>query len=342
MTKRATMQDVADAAGVSLSTVDRILNRRAPVKRATMDHVLSAAERVGYHGVPSIQGSLSDNAPPATFGFLLNGQERALYRDLAGMLAARTRASTVIHGRPIFHHLSHLDPTETADAIYQLGKTCDAIGIVAVDTPETNAAVEALTARGIAVFTLLSDLSTPKRTAFIGADGRKMGRGAGWMIDRLTPRQGTAAVLVGSDAYRAHLAYRHGFRSYLADAGSPLRIIEAGATLESDALAAELTRKLLRTTPDLVSILVAGGGISGVMQELRAAGRADLVLVGTELSSEVDRALSEHLVDAVLSHPAAEVADHVIDLMERAVLAGSRAKLEDQIVPIAIRISETV
>ncbi|MDH2328202.1 LacI family DNA-binding transcriptional regulator [Cereibacter sp. SYSU M97828] len=342
MTRRATMQDVAEAAGVSLSTVDRILNRRASVKRATVDQVLAAARRVGYHGVPSIQGWLSDTAPPATFGFLLNSRGRVLYSDFADMLAARIRASSLVRGTAVIRHLDSLDPAEAVAALAELGASCDAVAIVATDTPAINAEVERLVSAGTPVFTMFSDISTAHRSAFVGADGWKIGRGAGWMVHHLSPRTGSVGVLVGSSEYLAHRAYHDGLVESLRAQHSQLRVVEGGETLESDTAAEDLTDALLHSVPDLVAIFVAGGGLGGAVKAVTAAGRHDLFLVGTELSREADEALSSGVLDVVLSHPADAVARRIVSAMEASVIAGARATYADIQVPVDTRIRETL
>ena len=45
---RVTVQDVADAAGVSLATVDRVLNNRKGVRAETVDRVKDAMERLNF------------------------------------------------------------------------------------------------------------------------------------------------------------------------------------------------------------------------------------------------------------------------------------------------------
>jgi len=49
MVRRATLVDIAEAAEVSVATVDRVLNDRLPVRYETALRVVEAAERVGYH-----------------------------------------------------------------------------------------------------------------------------------------------------------------------------------------------------------------------------------------------------------------------------------------------------
>lgn len=341
MTKRATMQDVADTAGVGIATVDRILNRRAPVKRATVELVLAAAERVGYHGIPTIHDHLTEHARPATFGFILNGRERGLYAELAKSLSNRTRASRMVRGKAIVRHLDSIGSIHTAQVLMELAEECDAIAVVAVDTPEVNAAIEKVAASGIPVFAMFSDVSSPHRAGFVGSDAIKIGRGAGWMVERLSPRSGVAAVIIGSSEYAAHQGYACGFREFLRDRNSSLQMLDAGETLESDAAALRITEALLAECEDLVAILVAGGGLGGAASALLRSGRS-VVLVGTELSAEIDTSLFEGTVDAVLSHPLAEVAARTVAAMEASVTThGSSLSILD-LVPIQIRISETV
>lgn len=339
MTKRATMQDVADAAGVSIATVDRILNRRAPVKRATMELVLMAAQRVGYHGMPSLRDRMMANAPPATFGFLLNQSDRALYSEFAQLLAQRTRDSRIVRGRAVLRHLESLSSEETVRGIEELAAECNAIAIVALDTPAVNEAVEHVVRAGTPVFAMLSDIATPLRSGFIGSDAWKIGRGAGWMVERLSRPEGAVGLLLGSTDYAAHRGYAAGFRSYLADRGSRLSIIDAGETLESDKTAAELTRALIARQPDLTTVMVAGGGLGGVADAIRAAD-LEIVVVGTELSRQIDDALSDRIIDAVLSHPIPAVVEATVASMELVLTSGA-SRLPDP-VPVEIRISETV
>ena len=45
---RPTVHDIAEAAGVSLATVDRVLNRRPGVRAKTRAHVEEVIDRIGF------------------------------------------------------------------------------------------------------------------------------------------------------------------------------------------------------------------------------------------------------------------------------------------------------
>jgi LacI family transcriptional regulator len=56
MSRRPTIRDVADRAGVSIATVSRVLNDRADVSQETRERVREVAEAVGYSADPAARG----------------------------------------------------------------------------------------------------------------------------------------------------------------------------------------------------------------------------------------------------------------------------------------------
>ena len=58
MIRRPTIPDLAEAAGVSVSTVNRVINRAESVRKPTRDRVLAVAQDIGFYGVGSIAHSV--------------------------------------------------------------------------------------------------------------------------------------------------------------------------------------------------------------------------------------------------------------------------------------------
>lgn len=341
MPRRSTLEDIAAAAGVSLSTLDRIVNRRGAVKRATIEHVLVAAERLGYHGVPVIRQRLMEGAPAKTFGFLLNQRDRSLYAQLADGLSQRVRLSQRVQGRAVVHHLQDLDPTGMAQALEALGEECDALGAVLLDHPLVREAVGRLAARGVPVWAMFSDLSTPDRAGFVGSDALKMGRSAGWFIHQLCPPQGRVMMLIGAPGYRAHQGYDRGLRQALAERDSRLDVLDTRHTFESDAEARRIVEREVPRHDDLVALVIAGGGVEGAVAALTPEQRARLIIVGTELSDAVNRCLKDGILDVVLSHPVERVVEDLVGAMEDTVLPSGFQGPAFREVPIEIRIRES-
>ena len=53
--RRPTIPDLAEAAGVSVATVNRVLSGAGNVRLATRERVQQAAEEIGFYGLGSIQ-----------------------------------------------------------------------------------------------------------------------------------------------------------------------------------------------------------------------------------------------------------------------------------------------
>src|SRR5690349_10740281 len=110
MNRRPTITDVAERAGVSVATVDRVLNKRHPVREGTAHRVLEAAEALGYHATGLLRHRVSDPVPHRTLGFLLQKRDDYFYQALGAELVAATRASTAIQGRALLEFVDELVP----------------------------------------------------------------------------------------------------------------------------------------------------------------------------------------------------------------------------------------
>lgn len=87
--RRATLRDVAQAAGVSPSTTSRALSGEGYVAAAVRDRVLGAAEALGY--VPHAMARSLRTRDSRTIGVLVSDLRNAFYADLAAGIAARAR-----------------------------------------------------------------------------------------------------------------------------------------------------------------------------------------------------------------------------------------------------------
>lgn len=341
MTERRTIADLARAAGLSVSTIDRVMNGRAPVKRSTVEQVLSAAERIGYHGVSAIRSRLIDDARELTLGFLLISEHRRLYRQMADILrqvAAETPGRRI---HVLVEHLEDIDPEAAARALLALGEKCAAIACICMDHPRINLAVAELARKGVPVIAMVSALSTTTCAAFIGSNDWQLGRTAGWFMRLLCPPEGKLAIIVGSERYLCQQVHETSFRSFIRANAPGLQIVETLLTQESDGGAAQAMVPLLREgQPDLAGIMVAGGGLEGVIDAIAQSSRPRPVLIGTELTDHIRSHLTTGGLDVVLSHPVTEIARQVVPMLIDLANGERSSPVAQQIIPFDILISE--
>lgn len=84
--KRPTITDLAEAAGVSVATVDRVLNGRLKVREETARKVSEAAERIGYHAANVIRQRLLADVPEYHLAIVLQKERHAFYQSFAAKL----------------------------------------------------------------------------------------------------------------------------------------------------------------------------------------------------------------------------------------------------------------
>jgi LacI family transcriptional regulator len=318
MGKRATITDLAREAGVSVATVDRVLNRRLPVREDTALRVVAAAEAIGYHATGLLKQRLTE-VKQCTLGFLLQKREDDFYKALGAELQNATRAATDIRGKAVVEFMDALVPSFIAAKIREMGARVDVLAVVAVDHPLVNEAVEEIVARGKPVFTLLSDLTTPARAGYIGVDARKSGRTAAWTISRLAKKPGKVGILLGSHRYLSQETAEISFRSYMRENAPQFQLLEPLVNLDDHRIAYEAVVDMISSNDDLVGIYVSGGGVEGLVRALREEHAGDrIVAVCNELMPITRNALIDGTIDMVLGTPTALLASGAVEAMVRA------------------------
>lgn len=326
MARRATIGDVARAAGVSVATVDRVLNGRERVREATAQRVLEAAQRIGYHAAPLIASRIRAELPRRRFGFVLHKERQAFYRNFAAEIERAVASAPGIRGEALIEFAPSQAPSDFARLMRGMRGRVDAVAATAVTHHEVTAAVEELKAEGIPCFALLNDFAQGIRQGYVGLNNLKVGRIAASMIATAVHRPGKIAVFVGGYRWHGHELRETGFRSYFREFAPQFTVLDTLVNLETRQLTYEATLDLLDRHPDLRGIYCAGGGMEGAiaaLREVRAPG--EVALVVNELTPESRAALLDRYLILVICTPLPRLCADVVGLMNRAVEQGFSA-----------------
>ena len=326
---------------MSVATVDRVLNRRLPVRGDTAARVTEAAEAIGYHGAGLLKRRLLE-VPRRHFGFLLQKRSEPFYQALAAGLSEAVEAADFIRGRASIAFVDEVSPGAIAARLRELAPRVDAMALVAVDHPSVNEAVAWASAQGKPVVTLLTDLTTPARAACVSVDRRRSGRTAAWAITRLARQPGKIGILIGSHRYLSQELSEIACRGYVREYAPAFQVLEPVVVLDDPRIAHEAVIDMLSSNPDLVGIYSAGGGGDGVaraISEEKAGER--VVVVCNELTPTTRSALGDGTVDLVLGTPIAALARKAVEAMEGALL-GRVAGGTQFLLPADLHISESI
>ncbi len=341
MVKRPTINDLAAAAGVSVATVDRVLNRRLPVTSHTAQLVVAAAETIGYHATGLLKRRMIE-VPKRRFTFLLQ-KKYDFYQEFGRELLAASIACRDVEVKPHVEFMEEVVPLNIAERLIETARKADVVAIVAMDHPQVNQAVEAVVASGKPVFTLLSPISTPVCNGHFGLDSRKCGRIAGWTISRLAKKPGRIGILVGSHRYLNQETSEISFRTYMRENAPEFQLLESIVNLDDEHIAYQSVSEMVARYDDLIAVYSCGGGQNGLIRALREiTGRPRPIAVCNELIQTTKSALADGIIDLALGTPIRAISIRVVDNMAKATLSGTMPHLPHFLASPDIFISESM
>ena len=251
--KKATIPEIARAAGVSATTVDRVLNGRPNVHPRTV-----ALVRQAMGDLASRYQESEGTRPPTRMAFIVHsGPNPSLNSFADGLIHEAAEMKENIQASVKRVRIN--DPIGLAHALDEVAEFADAVGAMPIGHPAVKEAAARISATKPFV-ALLSPLAAGSGWPFVGQDNYAAGRAAGFLMGNfLAPESGRVAVVAGSLAFPAHEERERGFRRVMRD---DFPGFELGPTLESDdddAKTAEIVHMLLDQKDRVVGLYNAGG-----------------------------------------------------------------------------------
>ncbi len=237
-----TLSDVAQRAGVSYATADRVVNGRGGVSDKAIRNVQSAIEDLGY--IRNVAAAnLSQRRIYRFVAVLPEGSNaffarvRMLFQAAAGRLLADRVTLTV-------ETVAAFDPGALRERLAHLAQSgVDGIALVGSDDSQTVEAIADLRSRDVSVVTLVSDVPGAQRSAYIGIDNAVAGRTAGRLIVLAHGgRRGRVLPVVGALSARDHADRIAGMREIVQDLFEITPVIEGRD--RQDLVEAEVARAL--------------------------------------------------------------------------------------------------
>lgn len=309
--KKTRLVDIAQAAGVGLATVERVLNERGSVRPQTAEKVVLAAKRLGYKGlIPNLyRGTLRIEVvmvrPETPFFSRLN---RAFERIAASLDSSITVNRTFVDEN---------DPEKFAAHIANTAIRRHALIVVAVDHPKIRESLRRARSAGIEVVQIVS-YTAGKDDVFVGIDNYAAGRTAGFYMSRmLAHTAGRIVAVCHSWAYQIHKERIRGFSDYLAANHNPTHLFsEVLFGLDEDVRSAEMMTEALRRETSVVGVYNAGGanlGVGSALQRYRERQGGELVWIAHELNDETRGFISSGLLTLVLDQAPETQARRALD-----------------------------
>ncbi|MGF1551346.1 MAG: LacI family DNA-binding transcriptional regulator [Paracoccaceae bacterium] len=299
--QRPTVHDIAREAGVSLATVDRVLNARPGVRANTIEKVRAAVERLGY-----VRDTFAANLARQRqyrFAFVLPEGPGQFVGTLKAALGEVARSQVAERTRIEIAMAPSHDPHAIVRRLHVFrGGGIDGIALMAPETPQVRDAVARLRAEGLAVVAFVSDLPNSTRDHFVGINNLAAGRTAGLLMGRFATAPGEVMVVTNSMRSRDSLERRLGFDAVIGAEFGHLTVLPSIESHDDPERMLRVVEAVARERTRLVGVYSMGAGNEAMIEALRRSGRLDaLQVIAHELTPVARHALENREIAAVIT-----------------------------------------
>ncbi|HMQ41524.1 MAG TPA: LacI family DNA-binding transcriptional regulator [Paracoccus sp. (in: a-proteobacteria)] len=296
MARKTTAEDVAREAGVSASTVDRVLNGRGGVSKAKEQRVYAAARRL------KLDRALNPReARTLRVAAFIQPPANVFHAALKRAIARENRGPNPFNIQIRVFHVDPARPTEAARLVRQVGAAHDALMVCAAHDDRLARVLDGFIAAGMPVVALATDIRCPG-AIYVGPDNYRSGRLAGELMGRLLGRQGGEVIVIAGLLAMIGQQERHaGFRDVLRERHPLCKVTTLRESGERGHVAGDLVRRALRLSPRIGGIYNSCAGVGAIAEALHRAGRqGDVVFIAHELTENRRSLLESGAVDVLI------------------------------------------
>lgn len=313
-----TLSDVADLAGVSYATADRVVNSRGRVAEKSVRKVNDAVATLGY--VRNVAAANLSRGRTYRFVFLLPSGPNAFFRRMRDILSLRQKTLGLEKTEIVLREVPAFEPHALSAELTKLeGEQLDGLAVVGVESEIICRQISRLRDKGVPVVALVSDLPVDVRSAYIGVDNLKAGSTAARLIGMAHGGgSGKVQVVVGSLRARDHLDRLSGFRAVLAQSFPELVELPEIEGLDRSEVVEAKIQSALHHSAGVTAIYSIGAGNSGLKRAIESAAHRPFCVVH-ELVSHARDGLESGVFDVVIDQCPEQEIDTALGLM-RAII----------------------
>ena len=298
MTHRFPLKEVARQAGLSTATVDRAINNRAHVSPQTKARVATAISELEGQ-----EAQLAARGRRLFFDFVIEAPTRFSREVQQAAEQVLPRIGSAVC-RPRFLAQEIMGGDDITAALKRIAKRgSHGVCIKARDLPAVRAAVDQLIASGIPVVTLVTDLTTTKRIAYIGLDNQSAGRTAAYLIAKtIGDVAGVVLTSRSNDRFQGEEAREVAFKATLKRLCPKLRIVDASGGNGLHFETSRIMQSVVAGLDQMRAVYSMGGGNATILDVLEQNGSLPDIYVAHDLDEDNRRLIEDGRLSFVLHH----------------------------------------
>jgi len=276
----ATIKEIAELAGVSRGTVDRVLNHRGSVNEKTAQKVLEIARALNYKPNPAGL-ALAAQKRNLKLGVIICPTSNLFFAEILQNIKSISDELSCYNCSVLIRQVA-FDGQMQLDAINSLVEEgIHGLALCPVNTPLIHDKIEELTDMGIPVVTYNTDLANSRRVAYVGSDYFNCGETAAGLMRLMTHGKINVGIVTGSADVLCHTERIAGFTKVINESCPNIHIIDTVYCNDDEIESYEQTQSLLKKYPHINALLFTAGGVYGGCRAIKAMNLTDKLSIFT-------------------------------------------------------------
>ena len=294
---KMTIRKIAELAGVSRGTVDKVLHNRPGVSDEVRERVRAVIVEQGY--VP-VSHSNKPEISEGTFHLaviiprLTNPFFRAVRTGMEDALAQYQTCQTQVE----YFYCDGNNMNELMSILaYIEQRGVDGILMRGSQSRQLCDRINQLADRGIPVVLIDSDIPGCRRLCMVGEDSRTSGRVAASLLAKSIGGEGEDAVIGGLPDIAVHRSRLQGFEQVIRERFPKIRIVEKIYSFDQSVIAYEKTDMLLQQYPNLRGIFSVVGCTGDIGQAIIDRQAQNVKIISYNFSPDIVALIKKRIVD---------------------------------------------
>lgn len=339
---RPTTKDLAKAAGVSLATVDRVLNGRSGVRKITIDAVTEAVKKIGFER-NQLAATLARKRG-YRFGFVLPKKGDEFLKEILIRVreANDTGRAEMIEVKAI--RIDDHDPYKAALSLARVSaEDFDGVAVMAPETPQIRDAIKRMRERGVMTIPFIANQQDIAKDGFVGINNRAAGATAGRLMGRFScGKRGTVAVVNDTMQSRDSLERRLGFDEIVNQFFPNLTVLPSLETFGDPERTHRIVETTLNANANLLGVYIIGSEARVPLEAMERLGHSrGLTVLAHERTPSTISALKEGKLAAVITQDTGHLVRSAVRIL-RAKCENRSAVASQERIRIEILIAENL
>lgn len=335
---KVTVKSLAQAAGVSRGTVDRVLHNRGAVKEDVAKRVRLLAKELGY--VPNRAGrALAAYKTPIKIGALMPSVGNAFYQEIIQGIDEAQKEFADLGLEVVLKEVEGFEDETHLEAIdYLLKRGCKALCLATVNTDPLRERINELHDKEIPVVLLNTDVENARRLCYVGSDYLTAGATCAGMLSLARQDKLSVLIVTGSHSMLGHNLRIRGFEEELKRQKIDFEIVDTVESFDSDIRAQQVTSEALKKHPKINCVYIAGAAVQGVGAALIAHNDDNIFAIGFDELYSTKQLVSAGIIKFVVCQQPVRQGYHAIKRAYQSVAGQLNDHVSDFITETIIKI----